>query len=65
VLQHFPSVCKFEKPIQEDKVVQILQIELQLARGWLLDLIKLLSTERERFTSSPTFLCGNTPATLG
>jgi len=21
--------------------------------------------ERERFTSSPTFLCGNTPATLG
>jgi len=24
-----------------------------------------VSGEREKFTSSPTFLCGNTPATLG
>jgi len=24
-----------------------------------------IQRERERFTSSPTFLCGNTPATLG
>jgi len=26
---------------------------------------KVVQRERERFTSSPTFLCGSTPATLG
>jgi len=29
---------------------------IDICKGW---------RERERFTSSPTFLCGNTPATLG
>jgi len=37
----------------------------RLANGWTLEHYDTSERERERFTSSPTFLCGNTPATLG
>jgi len=46
--------------------IQILEVAVRMMAATFCSVLpSQRERERERFTSSPTFLCGNTPATLG
>jgi len=71
-LKAFPHLARFFRAPGHIKALGVGQAPRHpppFCRSLLLDTVEIVvlccERERERFTSSPTILCGNTPATLG